>query len=215
MERSVLDASRSFLAQPGVGACSSIACRTQTSAPTYASASISRVNVLPTRRRSSAEITSSCAASSAAWVIVPRGELEAPVTGLPVVADEIEVGDHAASSPTGRAARVGGPRIHGLRKDRLTDAIAGLRERVRDVGMETLELRGVPRAADTGVERRAVIGALGSSPQANDGSVAVARWLVRDRRVSSGSAATAALHRSTPPAASRRETAAITCLQVR
>ena len=150
--------SRPTAPSPGVGAYSSIAWSAQASEPSYTSASIATVNVLPTRRRSSAEIRSNWRLRRSACRRVAGRELEAAIPVLPVATGAVHGGAHAGVVLGFRAAAVGGKRLGDLGENELPDAVARMRERERDVGVEALELGRVARAADPGVERRPVIG---------------------------------------------------------
>ena len=165
------------------------------------------MKVLPTRRRSSARDQLELAAEPLGLRLVPASELEAAIAVLPVATGAFESGAHARPAPARRrAAAVRRKRLWDLGEDELSETVAGLREGERDVGVQALELasgcasRRCPRRATHRCRPP-------SSPPRARGARAVARAVAASRSArSSGLVATAALHRSTPPAASSRET---------
>ena len=131
-----------------------------------------------------------------------------------------QAGDCRPPSPGGRcrdrgltrppAPRRSSERAATLGDSARTSSRGGSRDgqRERGVRVEALELGGVARAADSRVERRTVIGSRASRCKPVPDAPLLGR---RPGQIgdSAGLAATAALQRSTPPAASRRETAAV------
>ena len=164
------------------------------------------MNVLPTRRRSSAEIRSNWRLRRSACGRVAGRELEAAIPVLPVAPGAFDGGAHAASCSAVRAAAVGGKRLRDLGENELSDAVARLRERERDVGVEALELRRVARAADPRVERRAVIGSRAAAGELAPDAAAAERSRQRGRRSDRGSPRRrrSSARRLRPPRAGRR-----------
>ena len=111
------------------------------------------------------------------------------------------------------AAPVGPARLD-LREDALAELVAGTREREGDVRMEALEAPTPARAADAVVERGAAVvaGRVTGELPPQPPLLVVAGGEARGER---GLVRVAALQRSTPPAASSRDTAATRCRHVR
>ena len=103
-----------------------------------------------------------------------------------------------------------------LRDDSLAELVTGVAvgKREGDMGVQALQLPRIARAADAEVERRAHVGAgAGGRELAADGALLLRRVLQAMGEL--GIVGDPSLQRSTPPAASTRETAATRCGHVR
>ena len=138
---------------------------------------------------------------------VLAGGLEPATPLLPLLARDLDLAHLGAASLR--------PERLDLREDPLAELVAGTGEGEGDVRMEALEAAAAPRAADAVLERRAAVAAGRRRRRAASRSSRCASSPAARLAASAGSVRVAALQRSTPPAASSRDTAATRCRQVR